>query len=73
MAHDSGGSPIGEAVAWVSRVTVIGLTMFLPGVGGGWLDARLGTAFLGPLGLVVGFAAGILSLVRLATRPERPR
>jgi hypothetical protein len=32
-------------MAWVSRITAIGLTMFLPGVAGSWLDGRLGTRF----------------------------
>lgn len=58
-------SPIGEAMAWVSRIMAIGLTMFLPGVAGSWLDARLGTSILAPLGLVAGFAVAILSLASL--------
>ena len=65
MARDSHVSPIGEAMTWVSRIMAIGLTMFLPGVAGGWLDTRLGTAFLGPLGLVLGFGAAIVTLARL--------
>ncbi|MFM8633953.1 MAG: hypothetical protein ACKOEX_03945 [Planctomycetia bacterium] len=58
-------SPIGEAMAWVSRIMAIGLTMFLPSVAGSWLDARLGTSILAPLGLVAGVAVAILSLARL--------
>lgn len=65
MPRDSHVSPIGEALGWVSRIMAIGLTMFLPGVAGNWLDARLGTSFFGPLGLVAGFSVGILSLARL--------
>ncbi len=71
MTRDSHVPPIGEALAWVSRIMAIGLTMFLPGVAGNWLDARLGTSFLGPLGLVAGFSVAILSLNRL--RSERDR
>jgi len=51
----------------------IGLTMFLPGVAGGWLDAQLGTKFIGPLGFVVGLGLAIYSLWQLATRTRRAR
>lgn len=65
MTRDSQVPPIGEALAWVSRIMAIGLTMFLPGVAGSWLDARFGTSFLGPLGLAAGFSVAILTLARL--------
>ena len=65
MARSPQGSPLGEAVVWVSRITAIGLAMFLPAVAGSWLDARLGTGVLGLLGLVIGFAAAISWLVQL--------
>jgi hypothetical protein len=58
-------SPIGEALGWSARIIAIGLTMFLPGVAGNWLDKRLGTPWLGPLGLVVGFIVAITILARL--------
>jgi len=45
-----------------------GVAMFLPAVAGGWLDARCGTAFLGPLGLVVGLVGGIAWLVQVGRR-----
>lgn len=50
----------------------IGLMMFLPSVAGNWLDARLGTSFLGLLGLAAGFSAAILTLARLRSSRERP-
>ena len=50
---------------WVSRIIAIGLTMFVPGVVGGWLDARLGTRAIGPAGFVVGFTAAIAWLAKL--------
>jgi hypothetical protein len=46
----------------------IGLAMFLPGVAGGWLDARLGTRWLGPIGFVTGFAVALAWLARLGGR-----
>ena len=63
---------MGEAVGWASRIIAVGLAMFAPAVAGGWLDARLGTGFLGPVGLAVGFMAGLAWLVRLAAGRGRP-
>ena len=72
MARTSDVSPVGEAMVWVSRIMALGLTMFLPGVAGGWLDARLGTRLFGPLGLVGGLSTAVFLLSRLATpRPGR--
>ncbi|MEX0671219.1 MAG: hypothetical protein WD060_12275 [Pirellulales bacterium] len=72
MHDDARVSSVGEAMVWVSRIIAIGLMMFLPGVGGGWLDARLGTSFLGPLGFTAGLGLSILALVRLQNRNRRP-
>jgi hypothetical protein len=58
---------VGEAFVWVGRITAIGLTMVLPGIVGSWLDYRLGTAFCEPAGFVLGFFAGLASLIRVAT------
>ena len=71
MHDERNESPIGAALGWVSRITAIGLAMFLPGVAGGWLDARLGTRFLAPAGLVLGFVAGLAWLVQLTAGPKR--
>lgn len=65
MPRQPSGSPVGEALAWASRIIAIGVAMFLPGVAGGWLDARLGTRWIGPLGFVVGFAAALSWLASL--------
>lgn len=73
MRDTRGGSPIGEALVWVSRITALGLMMFLPGVGGGWLDRRLGTSFLGPLGLILGVGVGLLRIVQLGGASRRDR
>ena len=64
-------SPVGEAMAWAARITAVGLAMMLPTVAGSWLDRRLGTTFLGPVGLVGGFVAGLAWLVRLAAGRTR--
>ncbi|MEI7781469.1 MAG: hypothetical protein WCJ18_06040 [Planctomycetota bacterium] len=65
MPREPDVSPIGEALVWASRIMSIGLTMFVPGVIGGWLDHRLGLNFLAPVGLLIGFGTAILWLVQL--------
>jgi hypothetical protein len=72
MTRSSGASPVGEAIGWASRLIAVGLVMFLPAVVGGWADARLGTSWLAPAGLVVGFVSGLAWLVQL-TRPGANR
>lgn len=73
MARDSGVSPIGEAMVWVSRIMAIGMTMFLPGVAGNWLDARLGTSFLGLLGIAAGLGVAIFWLTQLTGATGRSK
>ena len=68
--HNDQGSPVGEAMAWASRIIAIGITMFLPAVAGDWLDSRLGTGFLGMAGLVLGFVLGLTWLVQLSRRKK---
>lgn len=58
-------------MVWASRIIAVGLAMFLPAVAGNWIDARLGTAFAGMIGLVLGFALGIAWLVQLRGK-KRP-
>lgn len=64
-------SAVGEGLGWASRLIAVGLVMFLPAVGGGWADARLGTAWLAPAGLVIGFVLGLVWLVRLTAVRRR--
>jgi len=59
-------------MAWAARAMAIGLAMFLPGVAGGWLDDRLGTRMLGPVGFVLGFSAALAWLAALG-RGRRAR
>lgn len=64
-------SPIGEGFTWVARITGVGLVMTLPAVAGSWLDTRLGTGFLTPAGLVVGFVIALAWIVGMAgTAPK---
>ena len=69
--HHDQRSPVGEAMAWASRIIAIGITMFLPAVVGNWLDSRLGTGFLGMAGLVLGFVLGLTWLVQLSRRKQQ--
>jgi F0F1-type ATP synthase assembly protein I len=58
--------PIAEAAKWVGILTTIGLEMVLPALLGHWLDRRFGFRFLALVGLVIGFAIGLLNLVQIA-------
>jgi hypothetical protein len=68
MAVQQQHSPVGAAIVWASRIMAVAVAMFLPAVAGTWLDSRLGTGFLGLVGLVLGFVAGIGWLVQLGKR-----
>ena len=63
---------MGEALGWAARIIAVGVVMFLPAVAGGWVDSRLGTGFLGPVGLAIGFVAGLAWLVQMASGRGRP-
>ena len=69
--EDPRPSPIALAIAWVSRITTIALTMVIPGIAGGWLDKRLGTSWLGLVGLAIGLAVGLVLLVNLTKTRSR--
>ncbi len=64
-------TPLGVAFAWAGRIMAIGLVMVLPGVGGRWLDDRFETTWWEPAGFAFGFAAGLLSLIRIAGTASR--
>jgi hypothetical protein len=70
---DSAPSPVGAAFGWAARIMAVGLTMVLPGIGGRWLDSRLGTGFCEPAGFVLGFTAGLTTLVHLAGTSRLPK
>lgn len=60
-------SSMARAMEWTSHVTTIAAEMALPGLGGHWIDQRLGTkmVFL-LLGVAFGFAIGMWHLLKLA-------
>ncbi len=68
------------AMQWVSQITTIALEMALPGLGGHWIDQKLGTGIVFTLlGVGLGMTLGGLQLAKIArsgqrpTRPEEPK
>jgi len=58
---------------WASRVTTIGLEFALPPLGGAWLDRWSGTSpWLTVVGAVLGFAVGMMHILRIAREAGRP-
>ena len=53
------------AMEWVSRIFTVALEMILPGLGGQWLDRKLGTGFLVLVGFVLGLTLGITHLLMM--------
>lgn len=64
--------PMVLAMEWASRVITISLEMALPGLGGYWLDQRLGTGVLFvALGGLLGLGLGMWSLMKIALSPNK--
>ncbi len=61
------------AMVWVARIFAAALMMFLPGLGGQWLDRRWGTGFLGPVGFVLGLVGGMMFLIAATRSAEQDR
>ena len=58
---------------WASRVTTIALEFALPPLIGAGADAWLKTApWITVVGAVLGFAVGMMQVLRLAHEPPRP-
>ena len=66
-------TPMAAAMQWVSRIFAVALMMSLPGVGGQWLDERLGTSFVGLAGFVLGLVAGMAYLIAATQRDAAAR
>lgn len=52
-----------RAIEWTGRIMGVALVMVLPGLGGQWLDNRLGTNFFALAGFAFGLIAGISGLL----------
>jgi F0F1-type ATP synthase assembly protein I len=58
---------------WASRITTLGFVFALPPLLGHYLDRRLGSNPVGLLvGMVLGFSAGMLHLLRIARDSSKP-
>ena len=66
------GSPMALAAEWVARIIAISLLMFLPGVGGNWVDDRLGTKIFALVGFGFGLCAGLAVLLAMVNRSPPP-
>jgi hypothetical protein len=69
----SQGNPMSLATQWVARIFAVSLLMILPGVGGRWLDEKLGTEFLTLLGFGLGLVSGVVSLLVMTKVSPAPR
>jgi hypothetical protein len=65
--------PMAIAMAWVARIFAAALMMFIPGLGGQWLDGQWGTGFLGPAGFVLGLFGGMMFLIAATRTAENER
>ena len=58
-------------MAWVSRITTVGLEMVLPGLAGVYLDRKLGTSFLTLIGFGLGLVVGMTHLLLMTAWSEQ--
>jgi hypothetical protein len=65
--------PMAAAMQWVARIFATALMMFLPGLGGHWLDNRWGTRFLGLAGFVIGLIGGVAYLIAATRQADAAR
>jgi F0F1-type ATP synthase assembly protein I len=60
-------SSVSIGIEWASRVSTVGLEFALPPLAGAYVDHRAGTTpWLTLLGVVLGFAAGMTHILRIA-------
>ncbi len=64
-------NPLGEALEWAARIMAVSIEMVLPGLGGEWLDRRLGTSFLVIAGFTFGILAGVSHLLLMTAGIKR--
>ncbi len=65
-------APLAIGMQWASRVMAIAGVMVVPGLGGYWIDQRLGTkAVFTITGFAFGMSAGMWQLIRLTAKDEQ--
>ena len=65
--------PYAVAMEWVAKITTVALEMFLPAIGGQYLDHRFGTNYLGLTGLALGVTVGMWHLLQMTKTTKRWR
>jgi hypothetical protein len=63
VAAQNDRPPLVAAMEWVAKITTVALEMVLPGIAGGWLDAKLGTSFIALVGFALGVSGGVWHLL----------
>lgn len=59
-------------MTWVSRIFAVSCVMFLPGLGGQWLDNRWQTSCFTLIGFAAGLVAGFAFLLTMTRQPMGP-
>lgn len=65
--------PFAAAMEWVAKITTVALEMFLPAVGGRYLDQRFGTEYWALIGLILGVTVGTWHLLQMTRVKGRVR
>ena len=73
MSGPDGRSPLSVGMNWASRITTLGFEFALPPLLGHYVDGRLGSNPVGLMvGMVLGFAVGMMHLLRIARDSSKP-
>jgi len=65
--------PMAQAMEWVAKITTVAMEMFLPAVGGAYLDRRWGTNHWALIGVVLGFVVGMWHLLQMTRTANKRR
>ncbi len=66
-------SPLSLGIEWAVKVTTLGMTFAIPALLGSLVDRFAAKSHVGLLvGMVVGFGAGMLQILKLARDASRP-
>ena len=73
MSGSNRRSPLSVGMDWATRISALGFEFALPPLLGSFVDRRLGTAPAGILvGMVLGFAVGMMHILRIARDASKP-
>jgi F0F1-type ATP synthase assembly protein I len=63
-------NPWAKAGAYTGLAFILPVSMYVCYLAGSWIDSKLGTGYWQIVGIIVGFAAGLLETLREARRIE---